>query len=261
MNPRTFGEVSRHLNAGWLVFNGSPAGVVSDLALSSLNGYNNDVCQILPYCLVTNIPSGCLVRNTFNDTIIDIDTYTSPFHGTTCKKMCAWRSEREKKKGPKKEGPSNTKNYNRKPFNVRLAVIYISLAPSTKKSKRSSDRAKRTGNSTPVPTIGTPTTQPTSPILSPKRTASPGSARGHGAASTAVSSGATTPTQPTPSSSVPSEPVSPGASSSSSWHTVVSGRIINALATTEAGRGAPTGPVRGAPAWSSRGRGKGRGAY
>jgi hypothetical protein len=105
--------------------------------------------------------------------------------------------------------------------------------------------------------------QPSSPVMSPKRTAPPGNAWGRDAASISntASAVASASTQTTPSNGAPLAPVSPGTSSSSTWQTVPSGRTVNALATTEAGRGTPTGSVRGAPTWSSRGRGKGRGAY
>jgi len=169
-----------------------------------------------------------------------------PHHGITCKKMCSWRSEREKKKGPKVGGPSNTKNY-------RLHAL--------QNNKGSSKSSQRSGKSTPAPSIGTPTTQPTSPVTSPKKTLPPVNAWGRGPAFNAASIVASASTQSTPGNSVPSEPASPATSSSPTWQTVTSGRTTSAMATTEASRGAPTGPTRGAPVWSSRGRGKGRGTY
>ncbi|KAG8812955.1 hypothetical protein FRC17_001734 [Serendipita sp. 399] len=48
-------------------------------------------------------------------TVGDDESGICPFHGLSCKKMCAWRTEYQRKRGPKVGGPSNVKNYNPRP--------------------------------------------------------------------------------------------------------------------------------------------------
>jgi len=177
--------------------------------------------------------------------------------------MCAWRSDREKQKGPKVGGPSNTKNYKGKSLSHFNTLAYTSLASQAKNRKGSSEASQRSGNSTPALSVSTPTTKPTSPVASPRRAGAPGSPWGRGGTPVrtpvAVSIGTSTSTS-TPSNSGAPEPASPG-TPSSGWQTVSSTGTAKIPAVTEAGRGISAGTARGAPAWSSRGRGRGRGIY
>ncbi|CCA69294.1 hypothetical protein PIIN_03193 [Serendipita indica DSM 11827] len=160
---------------------GAPVGLMSDLAQMSITGEDDEgVC---------------------------------PFHGTSCRKMCEWRTEYEKRRGPKEGGPSNIKNYGR----------------------------KNNGRGASIPNNGRKHGQPVPPNITVRG--------GYNVTAARVSARAPPPpahilaghsgTQP---------PISPVSGNTPSLEGMANGSIS----------ATPSAPIRGAPAWSSRGRGRGR---
>ncbi|KIM26103.1 hypothetical protein M408DRAFT_10128 [Serendipita vermifera MAFF 305830] len=94
-----------------------------------------------------------------------MDKLICPYHGTTCKKMCAWRTAKQKELGPKVGGPSNIKNYRGAQSKNQKGRLTIGQIRSDNPASPSSPDS---GNMSPISP-----TPATTPLKGPANTKSP----------------------------------------------------------------------------------------